>query len=181
MQAPNAAPVAPAPTRKRPGSITRSLLRSPALLYRCRLGRLISDWKAGRGVRFGMLVLSTRGRRSGATCKTVLEYREAGGRFFFLAGWGLRSDWVLSLRRDPEVPIEVGRREIKGRAHVVVSDEDHESAFAAWRRWQPRLLRAFYRLFGFQVGETEAEQRQAMRRQTLVIVDPLRTRREVGH
>jgi deazaflavin-dependent oxidoreductase (nitroreductase family) len=165
------APPAPAPAKRHQGAIARALLRMPLMLYRLRLGGLVSGFHAGADVTFGLLALTTRGRRTGGDRTTALEYREADGRYYMTAGWGPGSSWVLNLRQEPHVTVSVGRRRLAGRAHVVETDGDYESAFSVWRRSQPRLLRAFYRLFRLSTGRNEVEQRRLLRASTLVVVD----------
>jgi hypothetical protein len=54
---------------------------------------------------------------------------------------------------------------------VITSEQDHEEASTVWRKSQPRLIRAFYTLFGIHAGDSEAEQRRVMHETTFVVVD----------
>jgi deazaflavin-dependent oxidoreductase (nitroreductase family) len=86
-------------------------------LYRASGGRL--GQSLGRGRR--MLLLATRGRRSGRERVTPLLYVRDGERFVVVGSNGgddRHPAWWLNLRQDPEARIQVGREElaVRGRA-----------------------------------------------------------------
>ena len=72
--------------RQRPGPFLRFLLRLPILQYRLGLQSLI----AGR-----ILILTTRGRKTGQPRQTALGYvyEPASDTYLVMTGWGGRSDW----------------------------------------------------------------------------------------
>jgi len=81
----------------RESAFNRALFRLPHILWRMGLGPLL-----GRR----MLVLTTRGRRSGLPRYTLLEYGEVHGVYYLLSGWGDRADWVRNLQADPQATIQ---------------------------------------------------------------------------
>jgi deazaflavin-dependent oxidoreductase (nitroreductase family) len=72
----------------------------------------------GRGVSRRLLLLRTRGRRSGQRRTVLLAYVRAGD--VYLVGTGTRPPaWLLNLRADPEVEIQVGAVRLRARADVL--------------------------------------------------------------
>lgn len=76
-------------------------------LYSIGLGFLV-----GRMV----LLLTTRGRRTGLPRTTPLQYEEYDGRFFVGSVRGARSDWYKNALHDPRVSVRVGTRRFEGHA-----------------------------------------------------------------
>ncbi len=86
-------------------------------VYRASGGRL--GQSLGRGRR--MLLLTTRGRRSGRPRVTPLLYVPDGQRWIVVGSNGgddRHPAWWLNLRQEPEARIQVGREElaVRGRA-----------------------------------------------------------------
>jgi deazaflavin-dependent oxidoreductase (nitroreductase family) len=75
----------------------------------------IGDLMASRCV----MLLTTRGRRTGKPRTTPVSYMPLDNRFIVFAGWGVNSAWYRNLRAEPRVRIKVGRREMRGTARVV--------------------------------------------------------------
>jgi len=69
-----------------------------------------------------MLLLTTRGRRSGEPRTVPLLYMEDGERFVVVGSNGGRPEppaWLLNLRANPEAEIQVGRRRQCVRAEIL--------------------------------------------------------------
>jgi deazaflavin-dependent oxidoreductase (nitroreductase family) len=71
------------------------------LLYAVGLGPVI-----GRII----LLLTTKGRRSGSKRVTPLQYERIGNDYYVGAARGMKADWVRNLQCDPHVEVRVGRR-----------------------------------------------------------------------
>jgi deazaflavin-dependent oxidoreductase (nitroreductase family) len=74
------------------------------------------------------LLLTTRGRRSGALRRTPLIYGRDGERYLVVASYGgapTHPDWYLNLRDDPDVEIQVGPDAMRARA-TTVDDAERE-------------------------------------------------------
>jgi deazaflavin-dependent oxidoreductase (nitroreductase family) len=83
-----------------------------------------------------VLVLTTRGRRSGRLRSTPVAYVWDGERFVVTAanaGLDRPPAWWLNLEADPDAEIEVGGRRISARARRVQGDEA-ERLFALFVR-----------------------------------------------
>ena len=77
--------------------LMRIVYRAPLLLWRMGL-----TWLLPRS----MLVLSTRGRRSGRPRHTMLEHLVHDGHIVIGSAWGARSHWARNLRAHPFVSVE---------------------------------------------------------------------------
>jgi deazaflavin-dependent oxidoreductase (nitroreductase family) len=102
-------------------------------LYRATGGRIGAR---ARGAQ--MLLLTTLGRRSGQRRVTPLLYVEDGERFVVVAsnaGDDRHPGWLLNLRKQPAVEIQIGSQHIRVQAHEA---NDAESE----RLW-PKLLSSY--------------------------------------
>lgn len=67
------------------------------------------------------LLLTTRGKKSGAARRTALIYGRDGDDYVVMASYGgapAHPDWYLNLDADPEVVIQVGEQVMPGRART---------------------------------------------------------------
>ena len=87
------------------------------------------------GVRFGMLRLTTVGRRSGQPRTAIVGYYEDGPNLVTLAmnGWAeAEPAWWLNLQAQPDTVVEMkdGPRAVRGRA---AEGEERDRLWARWR------------------------------------------------
>jgi deazaflavin-dependent oxidoreductase (nitroreductase family) len=85
------------------GTLERLYYKLPLLLWRMGLGGYLCHPKRG-GNR--MLVLTTRGRKSGQPRHTMLSHVPVGEADYVCSGWGPRSDWVRNITNDPLVTVQ---------------------------------------------------------------------------
>ena len=95
-----------------------------------RLHQFLYQRSGGRlGTRIGgapALLLTTTGRKSGEPRTCALSYLEDGDRLVVVASKGgsdLPPDWLLNLRANPEVSVQVGRYRGSARARVASPEE----------------------------------------------------------
>jgi F420H(2)-dependent quinone reductase len=96
----------------------------------------------GGVVRERILILHTRGRRSGEWHAIPLNYVPDRTSYAVIASnWGrpVMPAWYLNLRADPTVKLEVGGRSIKGRAEVV-PQTDHDRLWPTFVQIHPPYL-----------------------------------------
>lgn len=96
--------------------------RVHAFLYRASDGRVGERLRGGRH----MLLLETRGRRSGRERETPLLYVRDDGRFVVAGSNGgddRHPGWWLNLRSHPEARIQVGRERFAVRARAAEAPE----------------------------------------------------------
>jgi deazaflavin-dependent oxidoreductase (nitroreductase family) len=72
------------------------------------------------------LLLTTRGRKSGALRRTALIYGRDGDRYLVVASRGGAKEhpaWSLNLAASPEVQLQVGAEKFAARAHAATPAE----------------------------------------------------------
>lgn len=92
---------------ERPQGLTRSIYRLPISLYRLGWG-VVLGW-------LPMLVMTTKGRRSGLARHVMVEFRRHGSKYYVFSAWGERTDWYRNLLQHPRVTIQHG-------VHVFAAD-----------------------------------------------------------
>ena len=78
-----------------------------------------------------LMLLRTRGRRSGLLREAPLGYVIRDGFVYCVAGYGAGTPWLLNLLADPAVEIRLPGRTIRGRAHLVTDDGEWLAAYRA--------------------------------------------------
>lgn len=78
-----------------------------------------------------LLLLRTRGRRSGVLREAPLGYVIRDGFVYVVAGYGAATPWFLNLLAEPAVEVRLPGRTIRGRADVVIDDAEWVGAFRA--------------------------------------------------
>lgn len=114
------------PTRK-PGPITRRLLRAPARLY---------DWKLGWLLGHRFLRLTHIGRTSGRPDQTMLEVigTTSEGEYLVMAGLGRRADWYPNLLASQTATVAIATRQFAAAFRVL----DHHDAAQALGEYERR-------------------------------------------
>jgi deazaflavin-dependent oxidoreductase (nitroreductase family) len=92
------------------------------------------------GTRFGMLRLTTIGRRSGQPRIAIVGYYEDGPNLVTLAmnGWAeAEPAWWLNLQAHPDTVVELkdGRRPVRARA---AQDEERDRLWAQWGQFSDK-------------------------------------------
>ena len=105
--------------RGRPNRLQRAFFRGPVRFYRGPVAGLLGS----RCV----LMLTTKGRKSGKPRTTGVSFMREGSNYIVFAGWGVRSNWYQNLLADPEVSVRVGSRQFAARA-VPVADPERRKA-----------------------------------------------------
>jgi len=78
------------------------LNRFMVLMFRLGLGRWLQFWPRVTGQ---ILVLTHRGRRTGLTRRTPLNFAVVDGDLYVLAGFGSVSDWYRNAKAEPRVEV----------------------------------------------------------------------------
>jgi deazaflavin-dependent oxidoreductase (nitroreductase family) len=102
-------------------------------LYRFSGGRF--GLRRAKGDRYGMMHVTTIGRRSGQEHGVILGYFDDGPNLVTMAmnGWGEGEPaWWLNLQAHPEVSVQLadGKRTVRGRA------AEGEERSRLWDRWR---------------------------------------------
>lgn len=113
--------------------------RQFTLLYQRFLYRL-----AGKGV----LLLTTRGRKTGNPHTIGLQYELIDGCFYVGSADGERSDWYRNLVVDPHVNVQVGAHQFKAIAELV-ADRERIASFLEFRmRKRPLMMKLILSMDG---------------------------------
>jgi deazaflavin-dependent oxidoreductase (nitroreductase family) len=153
-------PVLPYPT-----GAARPLLRIPVLIYRLGFGWLLDA--------FNIMILTTRGRRSGQPRYTPLEYRRHGKKLYAIAAWGDHSHWLKNLLQDGTVTLCRGQQVMSAQASLVGNSTEATVVMHLFRRSSPLLI--FDALSGrLGMGSTAARtQPENINAYTIIRFDPL--------
>jgi len=109
-----------------PRGLLKWLLFLPLQLVRIGFGWLL--------VPTPLLILTTKGRKSGLPRHVVLEYRRHGSKIYAVSGWGTQPHWFKNLRADPLVTIQYQGTTRCARAHVVENTAEAMSALYMFQR-----------------------------------------------
>lgn len=107
-------------TIDRSRDLAKQLLRAPLHLYKLGWGPAL-NW-------LPLLILTTRGRKSGLARHVVVEYRRHGSKYYIVSGWGADTDWYRNIQGDNRVTIQHGEHIVDARAQPV---EDPAEALRA--------------------------------------------------
>ena len=136
-----------------PTGLMRSFYRAPIVFYRAGLGWIL-------GGRF--LMLTHIGRVTGKERNVVLEvvrYDGEGNAHYVASGWGMQSDWLQNILKDPHVKVQFKRRSFPAFAERL-SVEDAELEMLDYGRRHPAALKQLARLMGFRIESTESAYRE---------------------
>jgi len=98
-------------TIDRSRDLAMQLLRAPLYLYKLGWGTAL-NWMP-------LLILTTRGRKSGLARHVVVEYRRHGSKYYIVSGWGANTDWYRNIQQDNRVTIQHGENIVDARAQPV--------------------------------------------------------------
>jgi deazaflavin-dependent oxidoreductase (nitroreductase family) len=131
--------------RRRASPALRLVLRAPALLYR----GPVADLLRSRCI----MLLTTRGRRSGLARTGAVSFMPVDDHFVVFSGWGTTSNWYRNIRANPEVLIAVGRRHLRATARLVEDPERRRQLMGQMRDRSsgcgpPRPFRPLLKLTG---------------------------------
>jgi len=112
-----------------PTGLLRLALRMPMTLFRLGLGDLLNLLR--------LMILTTRGRKSGQPRHIAIEFRRHGSTIYIISGWGERPDWYQNLLADPLVTLQLGRHTISALADKVTDPAEALRAVNLFRRDAP--------------------------------------------
>lgn len=123
--------------RDNPGIIFKWLFKTPVLFFKAGLPYM-GDF---------ILLLTTKGRKTGKPRYTPLEYHaeDGSGYLIIMAGWGGKTDWMKNILADPRVQVQAGRNHFDAIAEKLTDEEVSAWLFKAtqvnpsslkiWSRW----------------------------------------------
>lgn len=133
-------------------SFMRLFLRVPIIFYHLGL--------ANRLARRGIMLLETRGRRTGRHRVSGVNYAMVDRTAYVAAGWGTRTGWYRNLLDQPEVTVQIGGVMSLAHARPVLDEAEQAKAvetLAAIDGGPPRPLRPLLSRLGFDFDAERAE------------------------
>lgn len=109
-----------------PKGAVRQAVRAPMLFLALGMGWLLRPMK--------LLVLTTKGRKSGQARHTVLEYRRHGSKLYVVSAWGNRPNWLTNIQADSTVTVQLGQKEIAAKASLVSDSAEALRALYMFQR-----------------------------------------------
>ncbi len=115
-----------------PTGAARPLLKFPVLVYRLGFGWLLDA--------FNIMILTTRGRKSGQPRYAPLEYRRHGKKLYAIAAWGDQSQWLKNLTDEPTVTLCRGQQVMGAHGTLVRNRTEATVVLHLFRRSSPLLI-----------------------------------------
>ena len=112
-----------------PSSLLQQVARLPLFIYQLGLGSLLR-WMP-------LMVLGTRGRKTGLDRYLILEWRRHGRRYYVVSIWGKQPGWVHNLVANPVVTMQIGQRILRARASLVTDRNEAARALYMFRKNSP--------------------------------------------
>jgi deazaflavin-dependent oxidoreductase (nitroreductase family) len=147
--------------------VTRRLYKffnkPPRIAYALGLGPLI-----GRLV----LLLTTRGRKTGLLRVTPLQYEQIEGKYYVASAFGTRTDWYRNILADQGVRVRVGRKEFEAFAEPS-SDPVQIADFLEYRLARhPHMIGMMLRAEGLPPSPSRQDLENLAEDKALVILHP---------
>ena len=112
-----AQPPHPIPYPENP--IIRTFYRTPILLYRLGLGKVIGKF---------IMIISTFGRKSGKVRRTPIEYFRKGDLIYAISGFERDPDWYRNLKAHPHVTLQTNQGTHYVLARTPETDDEWQGA-----------------------------------------------------
>lgn len=112
-----------------PHGILRHLVRFPILFQQWGMGWLLRP--------MNLMILTTRGRKSGLPRHTVLEYRRHGSKLYVVSAWGKQPHWFRNLLADEGVTLQLGRGDVAAKACLIQDSAEALRALYMFQRTGP--------------------------------------------
>jgi deazaflavin-dependent oxidoreductase (nitroreductase family) len=113
----------------------------PRSMWRKMLWRLpLLLWRTGLAPVFGMapvVVMTTRGRKSGAPRHVMTDCFSFDGKTYVIPGWGARTQWYQNVQADPDITAQLHGQTFAASAHRITDPHELSAAFHNVARWNP--------------------------------------------
>lgn len=128
--------------------VFRVLKLPPRLLYALGLGPVYGRY---------VLLLTTRGRRSGKARVTPLQYERVNSKLIVGSARGTESDWYRNLLVDPRVEVRVRRDSFTAVAETCTDTRRIADFLELRLERHPRMIGSMLRLRGVPADPTRAD------------------------
>ncbi len=148
---------------KTPRYILKLIHFPPRLAYVIGLGPLVGKI---------ILLLTTRGRRTGKPRVTPLQYEEIDGRYYVTSALGGKADWVRNLKSNPQVKVQVKSRKFGGTAEIIEDPIQIADFLETRLSRHPRMVGAILKAEGISLPPTRRELETYAKKRILVVIQP---------
>jgi deazaflavin-dependent oxidoreductase (nitroreductase family) len=119
-----------------------------------------------------VLLLYTRGRKTGLERVTPLQYELVDGKLYLGSASGLEADWVKNIQACPQVRVRIKDRWFTGQARVVADPVEIADFLALRLERHPRMVGAILKSEGLPARPDRETLVAYARQLALVIVTP---------
>jgi len=138
--------------------------------------RAISRLNQGMLSRYGpkskiagkVLVLTTRGRKSGLPRLTPLQYEEVEGIYYVASARGVQADWYRNLMACPKVDVQVGKKYFSTRANPMIDPIQIADFLELRLKRHPHFMGVMLQLEGLPRKYTRADLERFAKRLAIV-------------
>jgi deazaflavin-dependent oxidoreductase (nitroreductase family) len=95
-----------------------------------------------------ILLLTTKGRKTGNYHTVAVQYELINGKYLIGAAGGLKSDWLRNLQACPSVQLEIGNKRIDGEAEVILEAEEITKILEYRLKRHPLMIRFILKMDG---------------------------------
>lgn len=146
-----------------PPFLWRILQTGPRLAYALGLGSAVGSF---------ILLLTTRGRKTGRPRTTPLVYERLGDEYHVASARGPTADWFRNIQSDPRVEVRSGRECFRGLGEVVADPARIADYLERQMRRNPRFFGAILRAEGIPPGEQRENLMRLAERRPMVVIRP---------
>jgi deazaflavin-dependent oxidoreductase (nitroreductase family) len=119
-----------------------------------------------------VLLLTTKGRKSGLPRVTPLQYEDVDGVIYIASARGAQADWVRNIRADPHVTVQIGARTFEAIAEPIL-DAPRIADFLELRLARhPKMIGALLRAEGLPRRHTRHDLEQFSQGKAVVALRP---------
>ena len=119
-----------------------------------------------------VLLLATRGRKTGLLRVTPLQYEEIDGAIVVGSSRGTKADWYRNILADPHVLVRVKSRQFRGLAEPSTDPVRIADFLECRLKRHPRMVGAILRAEGLPAPPSRADLERYASRLAMVVIRP---------
>ena len=96
-----------------------------------------------------MLVLTTRGKKTGKPRHVMIEHGFLDGKIYVVPGWGHRTQWYRNIAADPHVTVQRRAETFAAEAVPVTGENELTAIFQHFRNTSP-MFKPFLKSWGIE-------------------------------
>ncbi len=140
-------------------------MRFTRIWYSLGLGPIVGRW---------VLLLTTKGRKSGLPHVVPLQYEEKEGVIYVASARGQKADWFRNILADPHVEVQVKGRRFRGLAEPITDLSSVVDFLEMQFKRHPLMMRAVLRFEGLPACPDRSQLEEYARKIALLAIKPLK-------